>query len=122
MGNSPLRTQLTSVPFQFVNHNIPTSIGRTAPPNTIGTADWAARQSYSARCAPSVTNARTKAYEAADTPLQTQVGTDSPMAISHSSVEMGNALKISLINADPISIYHILEISDSPSTRSVRPD
>src|SRR5271170_5223466 len=40
----------------------------------------------------------------------------------HSSVEMGNALKISLINADPISIYDILEISDSPSTLSVRPD
>jgi hypothetical protein len=35
---------------------------------------------------------------------------------------MGNALKISLINADPISIYLILEISDSPSTLSVRPD
>jgi hypothetical protein len=35
---------------------------------------------------------------------------------------MGNTLKISLINADPISIFHILEISDNPSTLSVRPD
>jgi hypothetical protein len=35
---------------------------------------------------------------------------------------MGNALKISLINADPISIFHILEISESPSTLSARPD
>jgi hypothetical protein len=35
---------------------------------------------------------------------------------------MGNAIKISLINAHPISIFHILEISDIPSTLSVRPD
>jgi hypothetical protein len=35
---------------------------------------------------------------------------------------MGNALKISLIGADPISIHHILEISDCPSIQAVRPD
>jgi hypothetical protein len=35
---------------------------------------------------------------------------------------MGKALKISLIDADPISIYHILEISDRLSTLSVRPN
>ena len=35
-----------------------TGIGRTAPPSVIGKGDSAARQSYSTRCATSVTNAR----------------------------------------------------------------
>jgi len=37
---------------------------------------------------------------------------------THSSVEMGNALKISLINADPISIYRVLEISVGLGSRT----
>jgi hypothetical protein len=35
---------------------------------------------------------------------------------------MGNALKISLINADLISIYDIFKILDCPSTLSARPE
>ena len=34
---------------------------------------------------------------------------------------MGSAY-LSLIGADPISIHHILEISDCPSIQTVRPD
>jgi hypothetical protein len=47
----------------------------------MGTADCTARQSYNTRCVLGVTNARTTAYEAADTPPETLVGTDSPTAI-----------------------------------------
>jgi len=83
------------VPFQFVNHNIPTSIGRTVPPgNPI------ALGVHPVYAQPHMEPQRHR--------WKRWWGQTALWWLYHSSVEMGNTLERSLINADPISIYHIL--------------